>query len=243
LGSPIIFNGRNSKLLTSSGAILNPDGSYAVNKSNFTAVVNPSVNDDLSAGYTKGSQWVNTAANTYYICFDNTNGAAEWIEFAQPFVGFKETPAGLVNGINTAFDITHTPIDGTLVVFLNGLELDESDISSYVHPTINLVTPPAIGQTIEVYYATSGTSATIQLDVGNEVVENRTITAGEITAKEITLVATPSVASKTKVDVRGGSPQVHGLDFVVTGDVLSWNGYDLYGQLVAGSILRIVYFS
>jgi hypothetical protein len=47
-------------------------------KSNFAAVVNPTVNDDGTAGYVVGSRWVNTATDEEFICTDNGTGAALW---------------------------------------------------------------------------------------------------------------------------------------------------------------------
>jgi hypothetical protein len=157
-------------------------------------------------------------------------------------IGKHEIPTGLVNGVNDDFTIANVPIDDTILVLRNGLVVPESEIT-YVHPVITLSTAPSIGQLIEVYYLTEGDSATIQLDAGNEIVENRTITAGEITAKKLILTSTPSVGTKVKVDVRSSSSQIYGLDFIVSGDELIWDGYDLESQVVLGAVFRIVYFA
>lgn len=47
-------------------------------KHNLAAVTNPTVTDDINAGYTIGSRWINTAADEEYVCTDNTAGAAGW---------------------------------------------------------------------------------------------------------------------------------------------------------------------
>jgi hypothetical protein len=47
-------------------------------KSNLTAVVAPTVNDDANAGYEVGSIWVDTATDVAYFCVDSTVGAAVW---------------------------------------------------------------------------------------------------------------------------------------------------------------------
>lgn len=47
-------------------------------KQNFTATVAPSVTNDSADGYSVGSQWVNTADGTSYVCVSATNGNAVW---------------------------------------------------------------------------------------------------------------------------------------------------------------------
>ena len=48
-----------------------------------TATINPTVSDDSSAGYSIGSQWVNTTSNTVYLCVDSSAAAAVWKEITQ----------------------------------------------------------------------------------------------------------------------------------------------------------------
>lgn len=45
--------------------------------------VAPTVNDDVTGGYTVGSLWYDTAADRAYICLDPADGAAVWIEITQ----------------------------------------------------------------------------------------------------------------------------------------------------------------
>lgn len=69
--------------------------------------------------------------------------------------------------------------------------------------------------------------------------EFRTLTAPEAAAKEITLATTPT--SLVTLDIVGGCVQYLGLDYTVTGDVLSWDGLGLDGLLSAGDMLVISY--
>lgn len=59
-------------------------------KANLTAVVDPGVNDDSSAGYGAGSIWVNTVGNTVFFCANAGVGAAVW-GGASASGGVKET--------------------------------------------------------------------------------------------------------------------------------------------------------
>ena len=49
-------------------------------KYNLTAATNPTINDDLSLEYSKGSLWYNNTISNpkVWICLDNTLGAAVW---------------------------------------------------------------------------------------------------------------------------------------------------------------------
>jgi hypothetical protein len=49
-----------------------------VKKHNCVAVTSPTATDDIDAGYTVGSLWVNTAANLFYVCTDSTADGAVW---------------------------------------------------------------------------------------------------------------------------------------------------------------------
>lgn len=52
--------------------------SEAVAKNNFAATTAPGVNDDINAGYARGSFWINTSTNDIYMCANPAAGAAVW---------------------------------------------------------------------------------------------------------------------------------------------------------------------
>lgn len=80
------------------------------------------------------------------------------------------------------------------------------------------------------------------LKINLEKVEYRTITPTEITNKYLTLANLPLSAQDVKIDLKfGGGPLFYSEDFVVIGDQISWNGYDLENILEEGDKLRIVY--
>lgn len=45
---------------------------------NFTAVVDPTVDDDITLDYIPGCLWFNTVLDTFWILEENTEGAANW---------------------------------------------------------------------------------------------------------------------------------------------------------------------
>jgi hypothetical protein len=54
-------------------------GNVENSKVNFTAVVDPTAGDDNTAGYSVGSQWINTANDKAYTCVDSSTAAAVWV--------------------------------------------------------------------------------------------------------------------------------------------------------------------
>jgi len=159
-------------------------------------------------------------------------------------VGYQEFPSGLVNGVNTVFQILLEPLtEGSLWVYVDGMLIDHTLWSLSV-TDITLTFAPAIGQTVSVSYLSKGTpNAPTPPPSGVEYVEYPSLSAGDITAKEITLAALPATASKVKLDLIGGTAQIYGDDFLVSSSILSWNGLGLDGVLIAGDRLRIAYFS
>lgn len=45
---------------------------------NIVATTNPTVSNDTTQGYSKGSYWINTTTNTYFVCTNASTGAAVW---------------------------------------------------------------------------------------------------------------------------------------------------------------------
>jgi hypothetical protein len=67
------------------------------------------------------------------------------------------------------------------------------------------------------------------------------ITAGEISAKQLTLASAPATPSLVKVDIAGGCVQVNGIDFTVTSDNLSWNALGMETVISVNDYIQITY--
>ena len=52
----------------------------AIIKNKLDATQAPTVNNDINEGYAIGSRWVDVTNDKEYVCLDNTDGAAVWIE-------------------------------------------------------------------------------------------------------------------------------------------------------------------
>jgi len=81
----------------------------------------------------------------------------------------------------------------------------------------------------------------VETIAGNYFVENHVVTAGESAAKEITLTHVSTKPTEVTVDVPGGTPQTYGVDFIVSGDVLSWNGYGMETIIAENDRIRVNY--
>jgi hypothetical protein len=154
----------------------------------------------------------------------------------------QEQPSGTVDGINDTFTLAYTPFtEKATLVFVDGIQRDKDTHWNLVGDDIVFEPSfiPTIGQEIKAYYfratpAIAPSSASIKT-------EFRTITGPEATAKQLTLVETPSMANETALDFIGVGPQFYGIDYTVSGTTLSWSGLSLDGLLLAGDRVRINY--
>jgi len=83
---------------------------------NLTAVTIPTTGDDEDDGYSKGSNWVNTATDRAYVCSDSSSGTAVWVDITQnPFTDLgavTDDPTGFPNRTDSqiSFDPTGPPV-------------------------------------------------------------------------------------------------------------------------------------
>lgn len=208
-------------------------------KNNYTGS-DPAVTNDFSEGYQIGSKWLNTTSGQLYIALDVTIGAAVWTSVGGAFVGQKQIPIGIVNGINTIYSIASTPIDGSVLVLRNGTVVPNSEYT-YTHPNITFNVAPSLGTILEVWYLTDGNPSIVPINA-DQAVYYHTVNSSEVSAKQITLPHEPIVPVGVILDVISGTAQQYSVDFSVIGDKLSWSGYDLDGVIVSGDVLRVIYY-
>ncbi len=71
--------------------------------------------------------------------------------------------------------------------------------------------------------------------------EQFTLNGTQASAKQVTLSMPPVTATKTTLSIQGAPGQAYGVDFIVVGSVLSWNGLGLDSVLSSGDILTILH--
>jgi hypothetical protein len=78
--------------------------------SNVTATTDPTITDDSDDGYSVGSFWINTTADSFWVLTDETVGAAVWISLS--IKAYAETLASvnwvLISGSDYYQVITHS---------------------------------------------------------------------------------------------------------------------------------------
>ena len=73
------------------------------------------------------------------------------------------------------------------------------------------------------------------------VVDTIDLTQGDINNKFVTLSQTPLVPDAVILNIDGGIPQIKGIDFIIQGNKISWNGLGLDGFLEETDVLIIQY--
>ena len=72
-------------------------------------------------------------------------------------------------------------------------------------------------------------------------VERFTLSAAQATAKEVTLVGTPESSNAVVLDLPNGTVQRVGVDYILTGQVISWDGYGLETVLSEDDHIIVTY--
>lgn len=161
--------------------------------------------------------------------------------------GAWQEKLGVGNGSNKNFPIPSGlfPISQeSIIVFSNTTHFVNTEwVYNVAQNQIEFVDAPAAGVEPYIYFLTDGETITVPSPTGVQQVLYRTITLGEETAKQLTLPISPSVPNQVLTDVVGGTSQIFGTDFTVSGLVFSWSGLGLDGYLTAGDVLRITYYS
>ncbi|MBI1936648.1 MAG: hypothetical protein HYS25_00845 [Ignavibacteriales bacterium] len=198
------------------------------------------VNDTTTAAdnlwsSSKVSNELSQKASITYV--DNAIAGLKWKE---PAIDFKTQAE-----INLL-----TPLSGDRYIVTDGV--NQNYIYQY-KDGVTTYTPPEDGWTLVLKSNdrtyTYDPTTTTWLDIGGiaqseqDVVEEFTLTAQNITDKKVTMTYTPVNASYVKLDVVGGCAQDNGADFSVNTATkeVSWSGLGLDVLLEAGDVLRISY--
>ena len=211
-------------------------GTYAGLKTNFTAIVDPGVNDDDTQGYSVGSMWINTVPvntrNRLFICVDNSTGAASWTELCHK--GF--TGSNRIMTASTSEDaVTSIPVAGHEIVGrITG------GIQAFGQGEMTEEAAPATGDWLVAFLSTGELR---KFDVGN-VVGDANVRAAlaaaaaavDVNAQRITGVGAPSAgtdaATKDYVDALAG-----GTDYKESVRAASTANVNIANELEAGDAL------
>lgn len=76
---------------------------------------------------------------------------------------------------------------------------------------------------------------------GGRQVERFTLSAAQVSSKSITLAETPEDSNSVVIDCPNGPIQRIDVDYIVTGSIISWDGYGLETILNTGDHLIVTY--
>uniref|UniRef100_A0A6C0CLS9 Right handed beta helix domain-containing protein n=1 Tax=viral metagenome TaxID=1070528 RepID=A0A6C0CLS9_9ZZZZ len=107
---------------------------------NFSGTGIPGVNDDSSAGYSVGSDWLNTTNNEMYTCVNNATGTAKWkYTTANEMYDAVIDPSGLGDYLkpSDAFNAGHTTVFVRTGTYTETVDIDIPDGGSMIGESID----------------------------------------------------------------------------------------------------------
>ena len=225
-------------------------GVGSVVKNNYAAVTNPTVTSDETEGYKVGSWWINLVEGSSFQCFDKTTGAAVWRAVGIQVLGLNGIPTGANNGVNRTYLLPEAALDkGSVLLLKNSIPFTNFEVSGDTI-TVDVGYETQASQSLYFFMlknaipAGGGGGGGGSVGGGLEISPyGHTVTAGEITAKELTLSITPTTPSRVVFDGPVGAPAIYGTSFVVLGNKLNWNGLGLEGTILDGQLWRIMIFT
>lgn len=182
-------NAPKINLQTSVSGYLLPINGGTGGKNNNTATANPTITDDVNAGYAPGNIWLNTTTGRFFVCASNVASAAVWNEV----VGVDSTTSKIYPETTNTVDIGSTTnrykdlylagsISGTANATFGGtLNVTGTTTLTDVNATGNATVGGTLGVT--------GLTTLAQVDANSGTIDNTVIggnTASPITGTTIT---------------------------------------------------------
>ena len=167
-------------LQTSVSGYLLPINGGTGGKSNVTATSNPTITDDVAAGYAPGSIWLNTSTNRIFICVNNTSSAAVWFE------AVGQTATELSPEVTNTIDLG-TTTNRYKDLYLSG-SIDGTQNATF-GGTLNVTGTTTVGTINGTTASVTGLTTLSQVDANSGTIDGTVIggnTASPITGTTIT---------------------------------------------------------
>jgi hypothetical protein len=155
------------------------------------------------------------------------------------------TPTGAIDGVNDDFTLPTEPVSkASLVMFIDGVACDPAEYT-LVGAVVTFVSAsiPQVSQSITYYYMENSAPAQPTAGCLETAPWYHQITAGEVSAKGLTLPITPTDGTRVVIDIPSGAPQSYGIDYTVAGDFLDWDGLGMESDVAEGQRIRVLIFN
>ena len=180
----------------------------AIPKDKLDATTAPTVDNDTTEGYGVGSKWVDVTNDKAYICVDNTDGAAVWIEITQSVGSITFTDSiecHLINPLNTGAvpAIESLTTSGALArgaKFLDGTIDGEYYIEAQEPLPADLASTPSLKLEIEWMPLASLIDKDIRVTVSSRAVADGENNDVAFTAETTKTIRMPNTLEYKKVD-------------------------------------------
>jgi hypothetical protein len=188
---------------------------------------------------TGGEAYYNTTIGSIRF-YDSIN--EEWLNLDAKFIVKKEIPTGAINNANTTFILSSLPIsDDAIDVYIDGLIQKDYTVTG---DTIELDSPPIIGQIVFVSYLTQGVPAAPIL-TSELTVQYLTVTEFAFENKVLLLNDAP-LNGQIMIDVcRKVIAPIEGVDFELIDDdgtfFIGWDGFGLESDIAENDVIRVAY--
>jgi hypothetical protein len=170
--------------------------------------------------------------------------------FGTKFPQVKVANPNLFPSFGVSYEQIENNKTGLICCFGFVYELDTSifSVNDVLYSDINgnLNTAP-LGEPIAIVVKSDISEGIIRvLNIVNKssffyILDRIEITQQDMTNKYVTLSQTPSIPNNVILDMEGGIRQSNGIDYIVMGNILSWDGLGLDGFIDETDVLSIQY--
>lgn len=199
-----------------------------INTDNFNGIFSPAENtlqkaldlldnwNPLPTGGTHGQVLKKNSSNNYDVIWSDESGGGTIITGN---ASLTETPAGLINGVNTVYTLSQEPAAGTVRVYLNGVRQRPGTDYTVTGQNITFTVAPFSGDSIIVDYN------------ANEVTTVYNETPAGLINGENTVYTLSQTPATVKIYLNGVR-QRPGIDYSVTDDTITFTNAPFSGDYI-----------
>jgi hypothetical protein len=146
-------------------------------------------------------------------------------------------------------DATTLPVAWEINIYTDEASVANIEVATYDATTPSVIESVYPGVGVKLVLVDNSTSegtwltSSLTSNHGPMLVEYHTLTEDDVTLKRFILPHKPWDSSQIMVDVITGISQCPGIDFVCTGQTVSWNGLGMEQVVSIGTIVRFAYHS